>query len=74
MRFKLKIVISIIVVFFSFKILEIKAHNTSNGGCNDHCLNINNRKSNEIKIKVLKNNKKLIREKNSCVNNYLCRG
>ena len=66
--------ISIIIVFFSFKILEIKAHNTSNGGCKDHCFNIINRKSNEGKIKVFKINRKLIREKNSCVNNSLCRG
>ena len=62
------------IIFFSFKLLGIKAHNNSNGGCKDNCLNINNRTSNESKIKLLKKNKKLIREKNSCVNNSLCRG
>ena len=65
---------SILIVFFSFKILEIKAHNPNNGGCKDYCFNIINRKSNEGKIKVFKNKKKLIRENNSCVNNSLCRG
>ena len=74
MRFKLKIFINIIIVFFSCEIIEIKAHNTSNGGCKDHCFNIINKNSNKSKIKVFKNNKKLIREKNSCVNNSLCRG
>ncbi len=74
MRFKLKIIISTIIVFFSFENLEIKAHSTSNGVCKDNCFNIINRKSNEGKIKVFKNKIKLIREKNSCVNNSLCRG
>ena len=74
MRIKFKKLISIIIVFFSFEILEIKAHNTSDGVCKDNCFNIINRKSNEGKIKIFKNNIKLIREKNSCVNNSLCRG
>ena len=74
MRLKLKIFISIIIVFFSFEILKIKAHNTINGGCKDHCSNIINKKSNNRKIKVFKKNKKLIREENSCLNNSLCRG
>ena len=68
MKFNLKIFISIIILFFSFEILEIKAHNTINGGCRDHCSTFINRKSNESKIK------KLIRDHNSCVNNSLCRG
>ena len=74
MRFKLKIIISTIIVFFSFENLEIKAHSNSNGVCKDNCFNIINRKSNEGKIKDLKNNKKFIRENNSCINNSLCRG
>ena len=74
MRFKLKILLNVIIVFFSFEMHEIKAHNKSNGECKDHCSNIIIRKSNESKIKVFKNNKKFIREKNSCVNNSLCRG
>ena len=74
MRFKLKIFIKIIILFFTFEILEIKAHNIINGGCKDHCFNIIHRESNESKIKVFKNNKNQIREKNSCLNNYLCRG
>ncbi len=74
MGFKLKILIRIIIVFLLFEITEIKSHNTSNGGCKDHCFNIINRKSNKSKIKVFKNNQKFIREQNSCVNNSLCRG
>ena len=74
MRFKLKIFISILIVFFSFESLEIKAHNTYNGGCKDHCFNIINIKPNEGNIKVFKNKRKLTRENNSCVNNSLCRG
>ena len=71
MRFNFKLLLSLIIVFFTFEFLEIKAHNNMNGGCKDHCFKIINRKSNESKIKVFKNNKKLIREKNSCVNNSL---
>ncbi len=74
MRIKLKILVSIIIVFFSSEVLEIKAHNNSNGGCKDHCFKVINRKSNERKIKVFKNKKRLIIEKNSCINNSLCRG
>ena len=74
MRFKLKIFIKIIILFFTFEILEIKAHNIINGGCKDHCFNIIDGESNESKIKVFKNNKNQIREKNSCLNNSLCRG
>ena len=74
MRFDFKILLSIIIVFFSFEVIEIKAHNNINGGCKDHCFNIINSKSNDSKIKVIKNNKKVIREKNSCLNNSLCRG
>tara|TARA_B100000212_G_C27096176_1_gene414398 strand:+ start:211 stop:435 length:225 start_codon:yes stop_codon:yes gene_type:complete len=74
MRVKLKIFISILILFFSFEGPEIKSHDTNNGGCKDHCFYIINRKSNEAKIKVFKNKKKLIKENNSCVNNYLCRG
>ena len=67
MRFKLNILINLMIIFFSFEILEIKAHNIRNGGCKEYCLNID-------KNKVFKNNKKLITEKNSCINNSLCRG
>ena len=74
MRFKLKIFISILVAFFLLEINEIKAHNSNNGDCKEHCFNIINRKPNEGKIKVFKNKKKLIRENNSCLNNSLCRG
>ena len=73
MRFKLKI-LTIIIVFFAFENLEIKAHNTINGGCKEHCFNIINKKSNDSYIKIFKSTKKLNREKNSCVNNNLCRG
>ena len=74
MKFKFKIFLSLIIVCFSFEILKIKAHNNSNGGCKDNCFSTINRKSNEGKIKFFRNNKKLITEKNSCVNNSLCRG
>ena len=74
MRFKLKIFTSILIVFFPFKTLEIKAHNDNNGGCKDHCSTIINTKGNDNKIQIFKKNKKLIREINSCVNNSLCRG
>ena len=74
MRFRLKILISALILFFSFEILEIKAHNTSNEACKDFCFNLINKKGNEKKIKIYKNNKKLFREQNSCVNNSLCRG
>ncbi len=74
MKFKLKLFISMLILFFTFEILEIKAHNTINSGCKNNCSNFINRKSNEGKIKIFKNNKKSIRENNSCVNNSLCRG
>ena len=74
MRLNFKIILSVIIVFFSFELRKIKAHNNINGGCKDHCFNIINRRSNKSKIKVIKNKEKFIREKNSCVNNSLCRG
>ena len=73
MKFNLKIFLSILIVFYSFNIHKIKAHNSGNGGCKNHCSIIKN-KGKEKKIKILKKNKKLFIEKNSCVNNYLCRG
>ena len=74
MRSKFKKLICIVIVFFLFDILDIKAHNASNGGCEEHCFNIINRNSNGSKTKVFNKNKKIIIEKNSCVNDSLCRG
>ena len=74
MRLKLKIFINLFILFFSFEILEINAHNNINGGCKDHCSNFFNKSGNENKIKNFKKDKKLIKEQNSCVNNSLCRG
>ena len=74
MRFKSKIFINLFILFFSFEILEIKAHNNINGGCEGHCSTFINKRGNENKIKIFKKDKKLIKEQNSCVNNSLCRG
>ncbi len=74
MRLKSKIFINLFILFFSFEILEIKAHNNINGGCKDHCSTFFNKRGNENKIKIFKKDKKLIKEQNSCVNNSLCRG
>ena len=73
MRLNSKIFINFFILFFSFEILEIKAHNIINGGCKDHCSTLNNR-VNENKIKIFKKDKKLFKEQNSCINNSLCRG
>ena len=74
MRLKSKIFIKLFILFFSFEILEIKAHNNINGGCKDHCSTFFNKKGNQNKIKIFKKDEKLIKEQNSCVNNLLCRG
>jgi len=74
MRLNSKIFINLFILFFSFEILEIKAHNNVNGGCEVHCSNFLYKRGNESKIKILKKDKKLIKEQNSCVNNSLCRG
>ena len=74
MKLKSKIFINLFILFFSFEILEIKAHNTINGGCRDHCYDFFNKRGNENKIKIFKKENKLIKEQNSCVNNSLCRG
>ena len=74
MRLKLKIFINLFILFFSFEILEIKAHNIINGGCREHCSTFFNKKGNVNKIKIYKKDKYLIKEQNSCVNNSLCRG
>ena len=37
MRLNSKIFINLFILFFSFEILEIKAHNNINGGCQEHC-------------------------------------
>ena len=74
MRLKSNILINLIILFFSFEILQIKAHNNINEGCKDQCYTFFNKSGNQNKIKILKMDKKLIQEKNSCVNNSLCRG
>ena len=75
MRLKSKICINLFILFFSFEILNIKAHNNINGGCKDHCSTFSNRKGNKSKTKkIMKKDKKYIEEQNSCVNNSLCRG
>ena len=74
MIFNLKIFFSIFVGFSSLEILEIKAHNTNNGGCKAHCYTFMKQKRNEKKIKFLKKNQKFFIEQNSCVNDSLCRG
>ena len=74
MRLKINIFTNLLILFFSFEILEIKAHNNINGGCKDHCSYFFNKTGNENKIKIFKKDKKLIKEQNSCVNNSLCRG
>ena len=74
MRLKLKIFIIPFILFFSFKILDIKAHNNINGGCKDHCSTFFKNRGNQSEIKNFKKDKILIKEQNSCVNNSLCRG
>ena len=74
MRLKSKLFINLFILFFSFEILEIKAHNNINGGCKDHCSTFFNKSVNENRIKIFKKDKKLINEQNSCVINSLCRG
>ena len=74
MRLKSKTFIYLFVLFFSFEILEIRAHNNINGGCKDHCSTFFNKRGNQKKFKFLKKDKILIEEQNSCVNNSLCRG
>ena len=74
MRYKLKIFYSLLFVFSLFEKIEIKAHNTINGGYEETRYNFINKKGNLDKFKHYKNNEKLIREENSCVNNSLCRG
>ena len=74
MIFKLKIFFSIFIGFSSLEILEIKAHNTNNGGCKDHCFTFIKKEVIGNKNKIPKKNEKFIIEQNSCVNNSLCRG
>ena len=74
MRLKSNIIINLFILFFSFEIVEIKAHNNINGGCKEHCSTFFNKQGNEDKIKIFKKDKKSIKEQNSCVNNSLCRG
>ena len=62
MRLKSKIFINLFILFFSFEILEIKAHNSINGGCKDHCSTFFKKRGNENKIKIFKKDKKLDKE------------
>ena len=74
MILKLKIFIKLFILFFSFEILEIKAHNNINGGCKAHCNTFFNKRGSVNKIKIFKKDKESIIEENSCINNSLCRG
>ena len=69
-----KIFINFFILFFSFELLEIKAHNNINGCYKKNYSNCFNKRGNENKIKIFKKENKLIKEQNSCVNNSLCRG
>ncbi len=74
MRLNLKILIRVLLIFYLFEILEIKAHNIVNEDCKQNCYRIINKLPNERKIKVFKKDNNLINEQNSCINNSLCRG
>ena len=74
MSLKLRILFNLFILFLSLEVLETKAHNTLNGGCKNHCSSISNQRGHGNKIKIFKENEKLIKEKNSCLNNSLCRG
>ena len=74
MRFKSIIFISIFLMIFSFKQIGIKAHNFINGGSEDRSFYSIYKKDRENKLRIFKKNKKLFNDKDSCINNYLCRG
>ena len=74
MTLKLKVFINLFILFFSFEIIETKAHNFINGGCKDHCSTFFYKTGDKNKIKNFKKDNKIIKEQNSCVNNSLCRG
>ena len=69
----LKTNIFINLFILSFEIFEIKVLNINKSFKYD-CSTFINKRDNGNKIKIFKKDKKLIKEKNSCVNDSLCRG
>ena len=73
MKFKIKQAFNLILFIFLTNTHFIQAHDSFNGGCNEHC---------GQKVKLINNKNKLknygdqinIEKKNSCLNKSLCRG
>ena len=66
-------ILKIILFFILFHNFSLKAHNSINGGCQNHCYN--NDETNSMQInKNNKNDKDKMIDKFSCLNKSLCRG
>ncbi len=77
MKLKIRQTINVFLLIFSINNQFLQAHNFSNGGCNNHCvepfLNNNLEKKLEKKLENNNNNNQ-IKDMNSCLNKSLCRG
>ena len=72
----LKLIMISYIFLISYKSIGVNtfAHNTYNGECKNHCRS-NYKEINKFRKNILlKNKDDSYREKNSCINNYLCRG
>ena len=72
----LKLIMISYIFLISYKSIGVNtfAHNIDNGGCKNHCIS-NYQEINKFRKNILlKNKDDSYREKNSCINNYLCRG
>ena len=74
MSLKLSMISTIFLISYASIVVSTFAHNIDNGGCKNHCRS-NSQEINKSKKNILfKNKDNSYGEKNSCINNFLCRG
>ena len=74
MSLKLRIISCFSLISFASLGVSALAHNIDNGGCKNHCRS-HSQEIKKLRNKIiLKNKDNTFGEKNSCINNYLCRG
>ena len=69
MKFKINQVFKLILFIFLTNSFYLKAHDSFNGGCKDHCEMPISKEYN-----LFNNDKKQIEDNYSCINKSLCRG
>ena len=66
-------IFNLIFLFLLLNLSNLKAHDTFNGGCREHCGKKIKAITNKSKLNNVNNQRDIV-DKNSCLNKSLCRG